>query len=60
MEFTLCALVVESHSAEILLVDAHIFNDVIYPGADLRYSMEVSPSCAMRSKNRGKEEKQKT
>ena len=40
-DFTLCSLIVESQSAEVLMVDASIFNDVIYPGTDLRYDMEV-------------------
>lgn len=41
MDFTLCFLVAESAFAEALQVDALSFNDVIYPGVDLRYSMEV-------------------
>lgn len=40
-DFTLCTIAAVSRSAEILLVGADVFNDVIYPGADLRYSMEV-------------------
>lgn len=42
-DFDLCALVGDSSKTptEVLLIDAHIFNDIIYPGTDLGYRMEV-------------------
>ncbi|CAM9375137.1 unnamed protein product [Ectocarpus sp. 12 AP-2014] len=41
-DFDLCKLVGDSSApaTEVLLVDAHTFHDVIYPGVDLCYSME--------------------
>ncbi|CAM9307157.1 unnamed protein product, partial [Hapterophycus canaliculatus] len=41
-DFDICALVGDSSASttEVLLVDAHVFHDVIYPGIDLFYSME--------------------
>ncbi|CAM9216898.1 unnamed protein product [Ectocarpus sp. 13 AM-2016] len=41
-DFDLCKLVGDSSApaTEVLLVDAHMFHDVIYPGVDLCYSME--------------------
>ncbi|CAM9569155.1 unnamed protein product [Pylaiella littoralis] len=43
-DFDLCALVGDFSATttvtEVLLVDAHIFHDVIYPGTDLGYRME--------------------
>lgn len=42
-DFDLCSLVGDSATSatEVLLVDAHLFHDIIYPGVDLCYSMEV-------------------
>ncbi|CAM9929895.1 unnamed protein product, partial [Discosporangium mesarthrocarpum] len=39
-DFTLCSVSVESTKADVLVIDAHVFNDIIYPGADLHYNME--------------------
>lgn len=42
-DFDFCSLVGDSPTSttEVLLVDAHLFHDIIYPGVDLCYSMEV-------------------
>jgi len=39
-DFDLCALVGDPKT-EVLLVDAHVFHDVVSPGVDLCYRMEV-------------------
>lgn len=47
-DFDLCSLVGDSPASttEVLLVDAHLFHDIIYPGVDLFYSMEVGSPVA--------------
>ncbi|CAM9766183.1 unnamed protein product, partial [Chrysoparadoxa australica] len=37
---TWCALAAESEKLTVLIVEASIFNDVVYPSADMNYSME--------------------